>query len=56
MLPRQQHFKGHVFRKFEFVAYLVDLIGMRCLGLSILVTLSTIVLKNMISQIFSVNL
>ena len=42
MLPWQQHFEGHVTLKLEFFAYFVDLIG---LGSSILVTLSTIVLR-----------
>ena len=52
MLPWQQHFEGHVILKFEFFAYFVDLIG---LGSSILVTLSTIVLRYMISKNFQSN-
>ena len=39
--------------KFKFLAYFVYLIVMRS---TILVTLNTIVLRNTISQIFSVNL
>ena len=40
----------------KFLAYFVDLIGLWCLGLCILVSLSIVVLRNMIPQIFSVNL
>ena len=47
MLPWQQHFEGHVLLKFELLTYFVDLIGLRCLGTSILVTLNTNVLRNM---------
>ena len=52
MLPRQQHFEGHVLLKFDFLAYFVDFIGLWCLGLSISVTLNIILLRNMMSQIF----
>ena len=51
MLPYHNTFP-HVLLKFEFLAYFVDLIELWCLGSSISVTLSTLVLRNMISRVF----
>ena len=50
MLPWQQQFEGHVYKKFEFVYIYIKL---DCdLGSSILVTLNTIVLRKMLSDFF----
>ena len=48
----QQRFGKHVLLKFELLVYFVGLIELWCLRSSILITLNTIVLRNMTSQIY----